>query len=189
MIGPALITDSLQKTLEKVAIVLGAGLVLGTAYLGINSIIQYAAGSSAVANTVTAKAEIKGFEDTLAKSKKLRNGWESKKGVEMVQTTLDRAATVRRCRLSEFQSSTDPAPFLTRYSKNGNANGWQQFAVQCQIDGPIGSIFEIMKEVTEGPIPIEIDSFDLSRRQILDNGDSLVSAKISLRVLRQEVPL
>jgi hypothetical protein len=104
------------------------------------------------------------------------------KAVADFQESVSRLAGEHACTLSEFISSTDFQPFLSRFTKSNDSSGWSQVDAQITLVGPSRNVTEVIRRLSEQTVPIEFSSVQVSRERILDEG-SEVKAKIQVRIL------
>lgn len=124
------------------------------------------------------------LEDTKSKAEvRVRN---QSKSVAEFQENVSTLARQCEVQVDEFIASTDFQPYLSRFSKTTEGQGWSQVEIQLQLKGDAHSVVRAVGGLAEQSVPIEFNSLQLSR-EALTNNATTVTAKIQLRVLVQTI--
>lgn len=135
-------------------------------------------------------AEISQLNETLAKQNQIKHQPLSlQEGIAEIQKLVDARCVKFDLNLSDFQSTGEHVPFLTRFAKNGNDPGWLQTPIQFQVKGSLVGVFELTKAISDSRVPIEFDGIEIQNSPS-DRSDqsqrSSITAKVSFRILKQE---
>lgn len=105
--------------------------------------------------------------------------------VEDFQGMLEAACDKHKCKMKEFQASSDWTPFLSRFAKNSDDPGWLQSQVNLTLTGSTSAITSTLRSVISPTVMFEFDSIDLVPTESKDSTSKVV-AKIALRILKKE---
>lgn len=100
------------------------------------------------------------------------------------QENVSNLAKENGIEVSEFLASTDFQPFLTRFSKKNDGEGWSQVEIQVVLVGDGKRVVELIRSLSEQSVPFEFNSLLIARETIQASGTK-VRAKMQLRVLVQ----
>lgn len=105
------------------------------------------------------------------------------RAVSTLRATLAVLAAQKGITLSEFQASTEEAPYLTVYAADANDPGWTQVPVKVALQGRSTAVIAAVAALRKMDVPFEIDTLELSRRSTDTSGMARVAAQIGMRVL------
>lgn len=113
------------------------------------------------------------------------------KGLEvlrLLQDAVSQGAQRNMCQLAEFRSATQTAPYTPKYRKNMPDDPWAQMDAHFSISGRLRDVMNTLRSLNDVAIPIEVDSVNITRREILKDGSTTVNAQVDLRALAQGAP-
>lgn len=186
MKGNAFINHDSLRNLEKLILVLGTTvLVSGTLLLVTAGLTRFRDIEAHSKNELT-RQEIRGLNETIEKSKRIKFTSNQKQELNIVQGSMDRLASEHHCQLQEVNSTNDTVPLTTRYKKGTDDKGWKQLAMTSQVVGSLSNVMAFTRALAMISVPIELASIDIS--PIGTDRDSKVIAKITFQILKQEAP-
>lgn len=103
--------------------------------------------------------------------------------VTQFQSEVESVASGYGCAVSEFVASPDLQSFMTRFSTDASPAGWSQIEVKMAVTGTLGNVLKVLAKLNESEIPFEFNSSDLARTSVDSAGESIVTARVDLRVL------
>ncbi|HRK22945.1 MAG TPA: hypothetical protein PLX06_14100 [Fimbriimonadaceae bacterium] len=167
---------------------LAVGAVFLLAAIGFGSVSALAA-SAAKSEETRAKDlsnEAREIQEVLkeARSRAAVRVRTQSRAVADFQENVSNLAKENGVEVSEFLASTDFQPFLTRFSKKNDGEGWSQVEIQVVLVGDGKRVVELIRSLSEQSVPFEFNSLLIARESILASGTK-VRAKMQLRVLVQ----
>jgi hypothetical protein len=103
--------------------------------------------------------------------------------VARFQAFADDAAATDNCSMDEFKASSDIAPFISSFKKDGSIPGWGQVRVDLTLHGSAQDVMEALRKFHDVNVPIEFDHVELRRTAADAVGKANVTADLELRVL------
>lgn len=103
--------------------------------------------------------------------------------VVKVQTALERNARATNCQITEFQASPDRTPYLSSFTLETNHPDWEQVQVHVTLTGTVSGAFATVEGLRKSGVPIEPDSIELARQKFDEHRHSVVTLRLSFRVL------
>ena len=176
------------KTLTRVQVAIVLTVALAAAWWGIRFAIFTTSAKLSSAATTSNISALTNARKTVAEAKTVRN-LDNASGLQAVvafQTALDKEATARQVEVGDFQSTSELAPYLSKFSKLTEKSEWLQVAVRISLNGSMQDIFATLAAMGKNDIPFEFDVLDITRGEVTDPGHTVVMAKIELRVLTKE---
>lgn len=100
-----------------------------------------------------------------------------------LQLRIREVAAINKVTMVEFRTSTESVPYLSRFSKDAPAPGWNQVECQVSLKGSVRSVMDVMASVGDQEVPFEYNGLDITRDEVDESGVAKVLAKFSFRVL------
>jgi hypothetical protein len=186
MRGNAFINQDSLRNLERLILILGSiVLISGTLLLLSAGLTRFKDNEARSKNELT-RQEIRGLNETIEKSKRIKFTSKQKQELNIVQASMDRLALENHCQLQEVNSTNDTVPLTTRYKKGIEDKGWKQLAMTGQVVGSLSNVMSFTRALSMISVPIELAAIDLS--PVGGERDSKVIAKITFQILKQEAP-
>lgn len=189
MRGLAILNANTLKLLERVIMAFGVITLTICIFLFGNAAYNFFQYNETIKKLNATKIAIQKLNETLNQAKNLKVASATKNDLGTVQTALDQYARANKCQLLEAVSTNEEAPYLSRYQKTTEDKGWKQITVQCQVLGPLANVMSMVKGVSLISVPIEIQTFEISPVEKLQDGRPQVVVKFGLQVLKQEATL
>jgi hypothetical protein len=105
--------------------------------------------------------------------------------VGKLQAYLEMTATENGCQVRDFQAADQVSAYISRYEKSTQEKGWQQVDIRSSLTGSMSDLYLVLAKLAESPVPVEIDTVDLSRVSSDGQGNASVAARLEFRVLIQ----
>jgi hypothetical protein len=186
VIQSSIVNEKSLKNLDRCIVGLAIAMALILIGLLTSTAIQFFSKRGALGNVATAKSEVKNLNETIDRAKKLKRSAKKVNPTSAVQEIMDNACKVHKVTMVDFQANGDPAPFLSRYKKNGSESGWLQAGVTAQIRGRLNDCYLALKDVLTSSVPTELDNLEIQKGAGETDGNN-VTFKLVFRVLKQEV--
>lgn len=185
MKGLAVVNPNSLKGIERAILLIGS-ITLATSifFLG-NAAFNFFRYNETETKLAVTKQQIHTLSDTIGKAKRLKFSEGAGRELPTVQSSLDQFAAANDCLLTEVNSGNDEGPYMSRYTKSGEA-GWKQTSISCQVIGSLANIMALLKDISSISIPIELQSIEITPLESSRNGRPQVLAKVSLQFMRQE---
>lgn len=172
-------------SLKRATLTVGL-LYVGVALIfGVHSYLRSQETRSNEAASIEAREQLSTLEKEVEQASRLQEPVASSNlnSVAKFQAGVERLVLKHNCAISEFRAAPDIQPFLTRFSKTEQTEGWNQVEAQLSISGKVGDVMSVLGELTEPGVPFEFNTLELSRESVDRYGNATVQAKTSLRVL------
>jgi hypothetical protein len=175
----------LGNYLQRVNIAFGSMVAISIVVLAGMGGLAYFSASRGKAQTSQILAQTVTLKDEIKRADVSDFALISTTPVEDFQGMLEAACEAHRCKMGEFQASSDWTPFLSRFAKNSDDPGWTQTQIQLTLTGSTASIVNTLRSVISKTVLFEFDSVDFAPIEA-DKSERKVMAKISLRILKKE---
>ncbi|HTQ12176.1 MAG TPA: hypothetical protein VMI31_19085 [Fimbriimonadaceae bacterium] len=100
-----------------------------------------------------------------------------------LQQNLESATQKYHCTIEEFQASPDRVPYISAFTHDTNEPDWQQIPVHVTLQGTLASVLGAVDRLHDSDLPLEPDSIEITRDSPADQHTSVVSLRITFRVL------
>lgn len=145
------------------------------------------------ANTHTAEAKFEesrlasSIEDAEEAIKKLKHTSSESttvtiQAISLLQSAFEQGASLHNCELAEFEATSQFTPFITRFQKVSDNEGWLQVPVKARLRGSASGVMSALLSVERDQFLFEYDSFEMTRTSTTATG-SIVDCLVNLRVL------
>ena len=170
---------------RNLAALVAAVLVAGGGFLGVRTVVKNAEAASIQAQLTIAEKRAESLRTEIAKANAMTSPTAPSdlSAVTRFQALLERAASDNRCSLSEFRSSSEVLPFLTRFAKATSAKGWSQVGAQTTLVGKPSDVVAAIASLYESDLPFEFDTLEIAREKVGSTGEATVRANLNFRVL------
>lgn len=175
----------LGSYLQRVNVVFGLAVVGSTLVLVCLGGLAYFSASKSKTQTTQMLAQTASLKEELKRADVTDFQLTSTTPVEDFQGMLEAACEANRCKMGEFQASSDWTPFLSRFAKNSDDPGWLQTQIQLTLTGSTAAITGTLRSVISKTVLFEFDSVDFAPIES-EKSERKVTAKISLRILKKE---
>ncbi len=182
-----MINKNAVQTIERATMLIGILSVTSCVFFIGRGAVNYFDNKRTTSELDAVHKRIQELSETVSKSRRVKFKPIREKELSLVQTALDRYATTSDCQLVEVTSNNDEAPYLSHYRKNTEVTGWKQTSLQCQAVGTIGNILDFIHKVSELPVPVEVQTLEITPNGKVQAGRPVVAVKFGIQVMRREV--
>lgn len=103
--------------------------------------------------------------------------------IAKLHTEVERAASAAGCSVGEFQANPDRAPYISVYTLDTNAKGWEQVSVHVTLNGSLSATLATVENLFKSEVPIEPDSLEITRQTVSAQGPSVILLRLEFRAL------